>query len=144
MEEIKTIIFRGFSSTFNAYYNDEFIIERNGHLSYIGTIDGVEYKWSSNSNSYGFQLTFSSLAIELFQSEMKQIIKDENRNGYRIEIITEDEEHFIYTFFGLMEENDQSNIRNVLAEFIPIYEELPLYMESIEDSDEEEEQFLES
>ena len=144
MEEIKTIILRGFSSTFNAYYNDEFIIERNGRLSYIGTIDGVEYKWSSNSNSYGFQLTFSSLVIELFQSEMKQIIKDENRNGYRIEIITEDEEHFIYTFFGLMEENDQSNIRNVLAEFIPIYEELPLYMESIEDSDEEEEQFLES
>ena len=143
MEEVKTIIFRGFSSTFNAYYNDEFIIERNGNLSYRGTIDGVDYKWHFSSNSYGFSLTFSSLVLELFKLDMRQIIKDENKNGYKIEIITDDEEHFIYTFFGLMEENEQESLRNVLSEFIPIYEELPLYMESI-DSDIEEEQFLES
>ena len=36
-----------------------------------------------------------------------------------------------------MEENNHSNIRNLLSEFIPIYEELPLYMESKEENQEE-------
>ena len=43
-----------------------------------------------------------------------------------------------------MEENEQEAIRNVLTEFIPIFEELPEYMESKEEEYEEEIEYLES
>lgn len=43
-----------------------------------------------------------------------------------------------------MEENDQESLRNILTEFIPIFEELPEYMESKEEDYENEEEFLES
>ena len=94
--------------------------------------------------SEGFTLSFTGLVIELFQSNFDQIIKDDKKNGYKIEIITEDDSHYIYTFYGLMEENDQESLRNILTEFIPIFEELPEYMESKEEDYENEEEFLES
>ena len=62
----------------------------------------------------------------------------------KIEIITEEDDHYVYTFYGLMEENEQEAIRNVLTEFIPIFEELPEYMESKEEECEEEIEYLES
>lgn len=89
-------------------------------------------------------LTFTGLVIELFNSNFNQVIKDDKKNGYKIEIITEEDDHYIYTFYGLMEENEQEAIRNVLTEFIPIFEELPEYMESKEEEYEEEIEYLES
>ena len=89
-------------------------------------------------------LTFTGLVIELFNSNFNQVIKDDKKNGYKIEIITEEDDHYVYTFYGLMEENEQESIRNVLTEFIPIFEELPEYMESKEEEYEEEIEYLES
>lgn len=143
MEEIKRIIFSGFSSTYSTYYSDTFVIDRDGTLSYDGIINGNHYTWESKTKSDGFQLLFSSLVIELYQQNMEQIVKDNLKDGYRIEIVTIEDSHFIYTFYGLMEENDHSDIRNILSEFIPIYEELPQYMESIDETIEEE-KYLES
>ncbi len=137
MEEIRRIIFSGFSSTFSSFYSDSFIIDRDGTLSYTGIIDGNNYSWEAKTKSEGFQLLFSSLVIELYQQNMEQIVKDSTLDGYKIEIVTIEDNHFIYTFYGLMEDNNHSNIRNLLSEFIPIYEELPLYMESKEENQEE-------
>lgn len=142
MEEIKKIIFKGFSSTYSPYYKDSFIIDRDGLLSYDGIVNGNHYSWESKTNSEGFQLLFSSMVIELYQQNMEQIVKDELKDGYKIEIVTIEDSHFIYTFYGLMEENNHSDLRNILSEFIPIYEELPQYMESNEEMVEEE--YLES
>lgn len=142
MEEIKRIIFSGFSSTYSIYYSDSLIIDRDGTISYLGIMNGNHYSWESKTKSEGFQLLFSSMVLELYNQNMEQIIKDDKENGYKIEIVTIEDSHFIYTFYGLMEENNQSDLRNILSEFIPIYEELPEYMNSKEEI--EEENYLES
>ena len=144
MEEIKIVKFFGFSSTYAPFYSDEFTVERDGNVYYNGIINEREYHWEFHTKSEGFTLSFTGLVIELFQSNFDQIIKDDKKNGYKIEIITEDDSHYIYTFHGLMEENDQESLRNILTEFIPIFEELPEYMESKEEDYENEEEFLES
>ena len=130
MDEIKTIIIRGFSSTFSPYYSDELIINCDGKIDYNGMINGVKYEWHFESNSEGFHLIFSSVLLEIYNSNMRQVVEDDSKDGYKIELITTLDDHFMYTFYGLMEENDQSGLRNTLSEFIPIFEELPLYMES--------------
>ena len=115
-----------------------------GNVYYYGIIGDLHYNWEFHTKSDGFLLTFTGLVIELFNSNFNQVIKDDKKNGYKIEIITEEDDHYIYTFYGLMEENEQESIRNVLTEFIPIFEELPEYMESKEEEYEEETEYLES
>ena len=144
MEIVQCVQIYGFSSTYNPFYSDEFTIERDGNVYYHGIIGDLHYNWEFHTKSDGFLLTFTGLVIELFNSNFNQVIKDDKKNGYKIEIITEEDDHYIYTFYGLMEENEQESIRNVLTEFIPIFEELPEYMESKEEEYEEETEYLES
>lgn len=128
MDEIKTIRFIGFSGPLEDYYSDTLIIDREGSIKYQGIKDNEEISWNSNSKSAGFQILFSTLAILLMQDSFNPIIKDKNIGGYKIEFNTAYEE-YSYTFYGLMEENNHMNIRNVLLSFILPYEEAPIYLE---------------
>ena len=133
MDEIKQIVFIGFSLNYATYYSDSLTISKDGDIEYHGTIHGRDYKWEFHTTSDGYQLLFSSIIIELFNSNFEQVVKDDSACGYKIEVITIDDEKFLYTFYGLMEQNNHSGLRNELLELIPIFEELPLYMESIQE-----------
>ena len=139
MDEIVKVVISGFSGPLEEFYNDSLEIYREGLVVYNGVVDGNEEKYTITSVSSGFQIVFSTLALSLMDLQKNQIIKDKNRGGYRIEYFLPDGEEHSYLFYGLMDENGHSGIKDVLLDLIPTYEELPKYLNDVVIKEEERE-----
>jgi hypothetical protein len=135
MEEIKTIVFSGFSGPLEDFYEDTLTIHRNGEVYYCGTVLGTPIDWTLTSDSPGFQILFSTLAILIIQAKKEQENKNKQIGGYKIEYILSDGEKASYTFYGIMEENSHTDIRGALLDLIPTYEGVPFYLDHKEDTD---------
>lgn len=131
MDEIVKVVISGFSGPLEDFYNDSLEIYREGLVVYNGVVNGKEEKYTITSLSNGFQIIFSSLAICLMDLQKNQIITDKSKGGYRIEYFLPDGEEHSFLFYGLMEENGHSAIKEILLDLIPTYEELPNYLEDI-------------
>ncbi len=137
MDEIVKVVISGFSGPLQEFYNDSLEIYREGLVVYNGVLNGNEEKYTITSISSGFQIIFSTLALSLMDLQKNQIIKDNNKGGYRIEFFLPDGEEHSYLFYGLMDENGHSNIKEILLDLIPTYEELPIYLNDISQQTEE-------
>lgn len=131
MDEIKTIRIIGFSGALQDYYQDTLTINRDGKVEYSGNYSGLDISWSvkSNNPSVGYEIVFSSLCILLMQETFTNIVLDKSKGGYKIEFMTDFEE-YSYTFYGTMDLNNQSDIKNFLLGIIPSFEEIPPYLET--------------
>ena len=137
MDEIVKIVISGFSGPLEDFYNDSLEIFREGLVVYNGVVNGREEKYTITSLSLGFQIIFSSLSICLMDLQKNQNVRDKSRGGYRIEFFLPDGEEHSYLFYGLMDENGHTPIKDILLDLIPTYEELPNYLDDVKTEKEE-------